>query len=400
MTGRTPVPPADPSGGPLIYLVAGEPSGDRIGGHLMRALQERTAGAVAFAGIGGPAMAAAGLRSLFSIDLFSVMGLDHLPHLHRILRRVRELERDIARRRPDCVVTIDAQTLSGHIGRRLARRGIPVVHYVAPTVWAWRPGRAGKIARYLSHLLTIFPFEAPLFERFGLPVTFVGHPAAEPDPPDAAAVAAFRRRHAGGGAGPVLCLLPGSRRREVARQLPLYRAAIGRLQKSGLAPACLLPAVAPVRDAVAALTADWPAPLALLPADDTRYLAFAASDAALAASGTVTVELAMAGTPTVVTYKVPWHDRALARLVVNTPHVCAVNVAAGAEIMPECVLERARPAEIVAALAPLLRDPALRRGQSDRIRAVAQTLSVPGRKPGAIAADAILKIVRDRTGHE
>ncbi len=378
----------------------GEPSGDQIGGHLIAALKRQTAGSVDFGGIGGPEMAAAGLRSLFPIDLFSVMGLDYVPRLRSILRRMKQLERDIARRRPDCVVTIDAQALSGHMGRRLARRGETLVHYVAPTVWAWRPGRARVIARRLTHLLTIFPFEAPWFEAHGLPVTFVGHPAAEPEPPEAGAIADFRRRHAGDGAGPVLCLLPGSRRKEVHRQLPVYRAAIERLKGGGLAPVCLMPTVSSVKELAAALTADWPAPLVPLPADDSKYLAFGAADAALAASGTVTVELAIAGTPTVVTYNLPWLEGKLARLLVNTPYVSAVNIAAGEEIMPECLLERCRPEQVADALAPLLRDPALRRTQAARIRAVAETLSIPGRKPSDIAAEAILNIIGEKKRDE
>ena len=399
-----PAVPPEPGGPgdrrPLIYFIVGEPSGDQIGGHLIRALQEQTANGVELAGIGGPAMAAAGLESLFPIDLFSVMGFDYVPRLRSILGRMNQLERDVARRRPDCVVTIDAQALSGHMGRRLARRGVTLVHYVAPTVWAWRPGRARVIARRLTHLLTIFPFEAPWFEPLGLPVTFVGHPAAEPDPPDAAAVADFRRRCLDGRDGHLLCLLPGSRRKEVRRQLPLYRTVVERLKGDGLAPVCVMPTVPQVRDLAAALSAEWPAPLNLLPAEDSKYLAFAASDAALAASGTVTVELAIAGTPAVVTYKVAWHQILLARLLLNTPYVSAVNIAAGEEIMPEFVMERCRPAAIADALAPLLHDPALRRAQAARIRAVAQTMSVPGRKPSAIAADAILRIIQDKPRDE
>lgn len=384
------------AGRPLVYFIVGEPSGDQIGGHLIRALKRQTGDEVDFGGIGGPAMAEAGLESLFSIDLFSVMGLDYLPRLRTILARMKQLERDIARRRPDCVVTIDAQALSGHMGRRLARRGETLVHYVAPTVWAWRPGRAKVIAGRLTHLLSIFPFEAPWFEPHGLPVTFVGHPAAEPDLPDPADVAGFRNRHAGDGAGPLLCMLPGSRRKEVRRLLPVYRATIQRLKSVGLAPVCLMPTVASIRDLASALTADWPAPLVALPADATRYLAFAAADAALAASGTVTVELAFAGTPAVVTYKLPRLEGRLARFLVNSPYASAVNFAAGEEIMPECILERCRPEILADALAPLLRDPALRRAQAARIRAVARTLSVPGRKPSAIAAETVLRIIRER----
>jgi len=398
------MPPTEGSGRatspPLVYFIVGEPSGDQIGGHLMAALQQQTNGNVAFAGLGGPAMQAAGLQSLFPIDLFAVMGLDFLPGLREILRRMRQLEADIAAHRPDCVVMIDAQTLSHRMGARLHGLGIPLVQYVAPTVWAWRAGRAKRVARHLDHLLTIFPFEAPWFEPHGLPTTFVGHPAAEPDPPSATAIDAFRRDHLADAAGPVLALLPGSRRKEVRRQLPLYRKVMQRLAGQGIAPTCVVPLVGSVAEQAGPMLADWPAPLVTVPAEQYKQLVFAASDVALAASGTVTVELAVAGTPTVVSYKLPWHESKVGRFVLKTPYVSAVNIAADAEIMPECVLDRCTPDRIVAALASLLQDRSLRNAQAARIRDAAARLSVPGRKPSAIAAEAVLKIINERADHE
>lgn len=386
---------------PLIYFIVGEPSGDQIGGHLMRALTRQTGGAIEFAGIGGPAMAEAGLRSLFSIDLFAVMGLDFLPGLREILKRMTQLENNIVSRQPDCVVMIDAQTLSSRMGKRLKKQGVPLVQYAAPTVWAWRAGRAAKVARYLDHLLTIFPFEAPYFEPRGLATTFVGHPAAEPDPPSSAAIDAFRESHVGeagrgDGGTPVLCLLPGSRRKELRRQLPLYREVLRQINAQGVTPVCLMPLVSTVRGLAEEMTADWPAPLIRLPAESTKYLAFGAADVALAASGTVTVELAIAGTPTVVSYKLPWHESRIGRMVLKTPYVSAVNIIAGAEIMPECVLDRCKPSLIVDELLPLLTNPALRAEQAARIRTVGDRLAVQGRKPSDIAAEAILTLVTER----
>lgn len=392
-----------PEQAPLIYFIVGEPSGDQIGAHLMRALTSRTGGAIRFAGIGGPDMADAGLRSLFPIDLFAVMGLDFLPGLREILKRMKQLEADIVRRQPDCVVMIDAQTLSSRMGKRLKKHGVPLIQYVAPTVWAWRAGRAAKVARHLDHLLTIFPFEAPYFEPHGLATTFVGHPAAEPDPPSGEEIQAFRESQfqqaaVGDPEAPVLCLLPGSRRKELRRQLPLYRDVLHRLALGGLTPICLMPVVSTVRGLAEDLTADWPAPLVLLPAESAKYLAFGAADAALAASGTVTVELAIAGTPAVVSYKLPWHESRIGRFVLKTPYVSAVNIAAGAEIMPECVLDRCTPPLIVDQLRPLLNDPALRAEQSAAIRKVSARLAVEGRKPSDLAAEAILKVVTEQQG--
>jgi len=386
---------------PLIYFIVGEPSGDQIGAHLIRALKSRTDGTIEFAGIGGPAMAETGFESLFSIDLFAVMGLDFLPGLREILKRMKQLERDIISRRPDCVVLVDAQTLASRMSRRLRKHGIPMVQYVAPTVWAWRAGRAAKVAQHLDHLLTIFPFEAQYFERHGLTTTFVGHPAAEPDPPAANDIETFRKTQISAAAGddsgaPLLCLLPGSRRKELRRQLPLYRDVLKRLKTSDVTPICLMPVVSSVRALAEQLTADWPAPLILLPAERTKYLAFGAADAALAASGTVTVELAVAGTPTVVSYKLPWHESRIGRLALKTPYVSAVNITAAAEVMPECVLDRCKPSLIVEKLLPLLTDPALQAAQSARIRAVGERLAVPGRKPSDLAAEAILTVMNDR----
>ncbi len=385
---------------PLVYFIVGEPSGDQIGSHLISALLHQSEGNIATAGIGGPAMATVGLESLFPIDLFSVMGLDFLPGIWQILRRMRQLEDDIVACRPDCIVMIDAQTLSQKMAARLQPLNIPLVQYVAPTVWAWRAGRAKSISRHLRHLLTIFPFEAHWFEAYGLSTTFVGHPAAEPDPPIDEEIESFRLAHLANTATPTLALLPGSRRKEVRRHLPLYRTVMQRLIAQGMTPTCLVPLVRSVADYAKTFLEDWPSSLVTVPAEQYKHVVFAISDAALAASGTVTVELAVAGTPTVVCYKVPWHEGMVARLIINTPHVSAINILAAAEIMPEYALDRCTPDGIVSALAPLLRDPSLRAEHAKRIRDTAAHLSVPGQKPSDIAARAILRIINEAPEHE
>ena len=193
--------------GPLIYITVGEPSGDQLASHLVRALREATGGAVRFAGLAGERMRAEGLSSLFPIGELALMGLEVVPKLPRLLRRLSETAADIRLRKPDALVMVDAQTFSQKIGEKLKGAPFPILQYVAPTVWAWKPGRAEKVARYLTRLLSIFPFEAPYFEKHGLPVSFVGHPAAEAAgvPADGAALRARLGLSGGDPLPPWLC---------------------------------------------------------------------------------------------------------------------------------------------------------------------------------------------------
>ncbi|HSR72174.1 MAG TPA: lipid-A-disaccharide synthase, partial [Kiloniellales bacterium] len=220
---------APDDGAPLVFLVAGEPSGDLLGARLMAALEQESGGRARFAGVGGSAMTAAGLKSLYPMADLSHMGLaEVVPHLPRLIRRLGETVTAIARLRPDIVVTIDSPEFSFRVARSARRLGIPLVHYVAPQVWAWRPGRARRLAQRVDHLLVLLPFEPAFFERFGLACSFVGHSVLESGAARGDG-AAFRRRHGLAESTPLVAVLPGSRGGEVRRLLPVFGPALARL---------------------------------------------------------------------------------------------------------------------------------------------------------------------------
>lgn len=388
--------------GPLVYLIAGEPSGDQLGALLMQALRDQTGGAVRFVGIGGPRMIAAGMESLFPMSDLALMGLEIVPKLPLLLRRIRETVADIRARRPDVLVTIDAQGFSKRIGKALKGAPFPIVQYVAPTVWAWKPWRARTVSRYLTHLLTIFPFEAPFFDRHGLANTFVGHPAAE-NARRAGDRAGLRARLGIPADGPVLCALPGSRRGEIRRHLPVFRATLVLLKQRFPDLVCIVPTVPNVADTVEADARTWPVPTHVLRVAEDKYDAFAAADAALAASGTVTSECAFAGLPTIVMYKINQAFAQTLRFTLKSrwvKYASAINLVADREILPEYLQHHCTPEALAAAVGTLLADPAAHSRQVAEIRAAVTMLAVDGERPSRIAARTILDIVsRWRESH-
>lgn len=374
-------------------LIAGEASGDVIGARLMAALRQRSDGRISFSGIGGEAMAAQGLSSLFPIEELSVMGLfEVLPRAVGLLRRIREVAGTAIAERPDVVVSIDSPGFSLRVARRLRGQGIPLVHYVAPQVWAWRPGRAAKIAGLLDHLLTLFDFEPAYFEPHGLPCTVVGHPIVESGAGRGDGVD-FRRRHEIAPDARILALLPGSRRGEVARLMPVYAETVRRLRQANPALVPVLLAAPAVRDTVGALAASWPAGPVLLPPASEKYDAFAAADVALAASGTVTLELALAGLPTVVAYRINPLTAVLARRLIRVNHASLVNILLQREVSPELLQEDCRPDRIADTLQELLAARAGGCGQRTVASEVAGRLAGDGPAPSLRAAEAVLKVI-------
>lgn len=384
-------PSAVDDAGPLIFLVAGEPSGDLLGARLMAALKVATRGRVRFAGIGGAAMAEQGLESQFPLSDLAVMGIvEVIPHARLILRRVRETAEAVKRLRPAVVVTIDAPAFSFRVGRKLKGAGIPLVHYVAPSVWAWRPRRAKMIAQFLDHLLVFLPFEPPYFTREGLAATFVGHPAAEAPTGDRAA---FRARHGIPDGAPVLVMLPGSRRGEVRRHLPIFRATIARLAQHVPNLRVVVPTVPTVDREVRAAVAEFPLPVLAVCADE-KYDAFAAGDLALAASGTVVLELAAAGLPMVVTYRVSPLSAWIARRMVKVTQVSLINLVLGRAAVPELIQEQCRPELLAEALVRLLRDDAARARQKADLAETMRALTPEGATPSERAAAVVLELAR------
>jgi len=383
------------NGGPLIFLVAGEPSGDSLGARLMAALRERTGGAVRFAGVGGPAMAGQGLSSLFPMADLTVMGLaEVLPRLPLLLRRIGETARAARRLEPDAVVTIDSPDFNFRLAKRLRNAGIPLVHFVAPSVWAWRPGRARVIARRIDHLLALLPFEPPYFEREGLACTFVGHPVVESGA-DRGDGAAFRRRHGIADDASLLCLLPGSRASETSRLLPVFAETAARLAAGRPDLRFVVPLAPSVDDAVKRSVADWAVPVVVVEDVAEKYDAFAAATAALAASGTVALELAMAGTPAVIAYRMSPPTAWLARRLLRVRHVSLVNLVLDRAVMPEFLQADCRADRLADAVGRLLDDAGARRAQVTAGREALARLGLGGPSPGLRAADAVLTVVAE-----
>ena len=392
-------PPDDQPGetGPLVFLVAGEASGDNLGARLMAALKERTGNRIRFAGIGGAAMAQEGLVTLFPIGELSLMGLaEILPHLPRLLRRLGETTAEVARLRPQAVVTIDSPEFSFRIARRIAHLGIPRIHYVAPQVWAWRPGRARKLVGTIDHLLALLPFEPRFFEAAGLPCSFVGHPVVESGAGRGDG-AAFRVRHGIAAEATVISVLPGSRHNEVRRLLPVFERAAEILARDRPELVFAVSTVEAVREEVAAAVWTWPRAAIVVTDPAEKFDAFAASRAAIAKSGTVTLELALAGVPMVVCYKVSAVTGFLARRLVLVSHASLVNLLAERVVVPELIQEACTPAGIAEKVAPLLDEGAIRAAQLAGFEEVVGRLGGKSPAPSERAAEAVLEIIASKT---
>ena len=378
--------------GPLIFLIAGEPSGDALGASLMKGLKTRRKG-LRFAGVGGERMAEEGLESLFPMKELSVMGLaEVLPRVPKLLARIRETAREAERLRPSAVVTIDSPDFSFRVAKRLKGQGIPLVHYVAPSVWAWRPGRAKKIAAFLDHLLTLLPFEPPYFEREGLAATCVGHPVVEGGA-DRGDGERFRNEYGVANDDTVLCLLPGSRMGEVKRLLPVFAEAVALIKTRYPDLQVLIPTVNAVEYEVRANVTHWPVTCTVVTSTQDKYDAFAASHVALAASGTVSLELAMAGLPTVIAYRVNALSAWLAKRLLKVRWVSLVNILRDGNVVPELLQENCTPERLAASVHVLLSDEVARRLQKDESRKALEDLGLGGPSPGLRAADAVLGVI-------
>lgn len=379
-----------------IFIIAGEASGDALGGALMAALKTLAGRPVEFAGIGGPAMIAEGLDSRFDYHELSVMGLvEILPHARRLLRRIRETATAIDADPPDVLVTIDSPGFVFRVIKRLARRDCPRIHYVAPTVWAWRPGRVHKFRRYFDHLLALLPFEPGYFMCVGLPCTFVGHPVVEGAIDTQSARREFRTAHGLGEETPLLCVLPGSRNGEIDRHLAVFGETAALLARHVDGLRTVLPTLPHLRDRLAAETAAWPVPVTIVADAAARRGAMAACDAALAASGTVTVELARLGVPTVVGYRVAPLTAWLLRRLIRVEHASIVNLIADRAVIPEFIQDAMQPAAMADALHSLIDDPARRAAMRSAQAAAMRALGAEDEPPSRRAAAVVLDVVRD-----
>lgn len=373
-----------------VFLVAGEESGDRLGAALMRALKARVPD-VTFRGVGGFEMAAEGMPSLFRIDDLAIVGLATIPQrLPIILSRIRQTARAAVREQPDVVVIIDAPDFTHRVARRIRKYApqIPIVDYVSPSVWAWRPRRARVMRRYIDHVLALLPFEPEVHKRLGgPPCTYVGHPLVEQaDDLRPNAEEAVRRATD----PPVLLVLPGSRRGEIKRLIDPFRRTVELIAKRVWPLDVVIPTTAHLADVVTRETADWPIRPQIVVKRDERHAAFRRARAALAKSGTVTLELAVSGVPMVTAYKVSGLEAAIARRLIRVPSVILANLVLGENAVPEFIQQDCQPATLAAALTPLLSDTPERRRQAEAFARLDSIMEIGCAVPAGKAAEIVL----------
>jgi lipid-A-disaccharide synthase len=379
-------------------LVAAEASGDERGAGLARALRRRLGEAVRFVGVGGPHMAAEGVQSPFDIAELSVLGLvEGLTAYPRVVRRADETAALAAREKPDVAVLIDSWGFTLRVAQRLRRQdpSLPLIKYVGPQVWATRPGRARTLARAVDHLLSIHAFDAPYFEAEGLSVTFVGNSAltldfSQADP------GRLRAQIGAGPQDPILLVLPGSRPAEIERILPSFEAAVAILKRDRPDLQVVVPAAPTVAELVKSRLAGWRSPAWVVEGEAAKLDAMKAATVALACSGTVTTQLALAGAPMVVAYRIGPLTYAVLKRLVRTRYITLFNIAADQPIAPELIQQDCNGPALAAEVARRLDDPALRPAQVRAQYAGLVKMGLGGPDPDEAAAEAVLKIVEER----
>lgn len=377
-----------------VFILAGEPSGDKLGGALMAGLKELHP-KVSFEGVGGVLMQAEGLSSRFDMSELSVMGLaEILPKYRHLKRRIAQTAHAVFEMQPDVLITIDSPDFSLRLAK-LVKAGsrIRTVHYVAPTVWAWRAGRAAKMAKHIDQVLALLPFEPPYMQAAGMRCDFVGHPVVAEPVASADEAAVFRSAH-GITDAPLLMVLPGSRRSEVARLGGRFSEVVRQLKAQHPELQIVVPAAAPVADAVLTLTADWPDTTVLDPrwghyeaAMSEKRAAFRAADVALAASGTVSLELAAADTPMVIAYDMSPLSRMIISRMVKIDTVTLVNLVSDTRVVPEFIGKACQPSDIAKGIADVMAAPD---GQRAAMALTMERLGHGGKSPGMRAAQAVL----------
>lgn len=380
-----------PPPSPLVWILAGEASGDVLGARLMHALRARNPH-IRFAGVGGTRMAQEGLASLFPMRDLAVMGLvEILPRVRQLSRRLNQAVADIAAQKPDLVITIDSPGFALRLLRRIAGMGMLRVHYVAPQVWAWRQKRVRKFPGLWDELLCLLPFEEEFFGRHSLKTRFVGHPVLQSGAQEGNA-ARFRARHGLADNARVLVLMPGSRRSEVPRLLPVFGQMLALLRTSMPDVVPVVPVSPVVAATVEQAVHNWPVrPIVVTDVDD-KHDAFAAAGAALTKSGTSTLELALAGVPMAVTYRVNPLTAFMARRLIRVPYVAMVNLLAGRAIVPELLQENCAPDVLAREVQTLFENPTVAQAQKAAFASVLHGLEGPG---GSLPADAAASAVLD-----
>jgi lipid-A-disaccharide synthase len=396
-----------PASRPLrIAMLAGEASGDALGASLMEAFARSTPGEPQFFGVGGERMAELGFDSLFPQHEIAVNGImPVLKRLPTLLRRMRQTAAFIVAQRPDVLVTIDSPDFSLRVARRVRRAApeLPTVHWVCPSVWAWRPGRARAMKPYIDRILCLLPFEPhELFQLHGPEGVYVGHPLVE-------RLALLRPGEPGSGNSlegevravdaPLVLLLPGSRGSEISRLLPVMGEAAALIRSARPDARFVLPAVPHLLGRIREAAAGWRVPVEIVTGEAAKLSAFRRARAALAASGTVTLELALARVPTVACYRVSRPEAALARRVLRIPSVILPNLALGQNVVPELLQEAATPEAMAREMLEVIDEGDMRAAQLRAFERLEAVMTLPGgARPSDAARDAVLETLREKRG--
>jgi lipid-A-disaccharide synthase len=378
-----------------IVLIATEESGDRLGANLMKVLRQRLGGAVRFEGVGGRSMAREGLTSWFPIEELSIIGLAAVVgQLPKILRLIKQTAAAVTEAEPDIVVIIDSPDFTHRVAKRV-RAGdpkIPIVDYVSPSVWAWRPGRARAMLSYVDHVLALLPFEPEAYQRLrGPPCSFVGHPLTEQLDSLRPNADEQLRRDA---APPVLLVLPGSRRSEIRHHMAVFGQTLARLKDEGAAFELILPTMPHLQAAVTEALKTWPVQPRVVIGEQEKRAAFRIARAALAKSGTVTLELALSGVPMVTAYRTGAVEAWILLRAINVNSVILANLVIGDNVVPEFLQQDCVPEKLVPVLRELLGDTPQRRKQTEAFAKIDQIMSTGNQPPSARAADIVLTTMR------
>jgi lipid-A-disaccharide synthase len=370
-----------------FYLVAGEASGDRLGAALMRGIKAEAPGNIEFFGVGGPLMQAEGLNSLFNMNELAIFGLfEVLPKYRQLKRRLEQTALDLLSKAPDALITIDSPGFCLRLAARVrAEFTGKIIHYVAPSVWAWKPKRAEKMAAHVDHVLALLPFEPPYMQAAGMSCDFVGHPVVAEAPPSPVAVDRLQAD------GPLITLLPGSRMGEVTRLAPIFFEVARQIQGYRFAiPVAGSHLVEPLERLLAdsGLKAEL-----ILPETGLKTAVFAASDLALAASGTVSIELAAVGTPMVIGYKTNWLSAAIMSRAMLAPSFTLVNLLTDSQAVPEFEPRDCSVKNLLEAMQKLLEDPDARAAQIETGQQAIMALGKGGEDPGLRAARSVLSVL-------
>ncbi|WP_079607424.1 lipid-A-disaccharide synthase [Bradyrhizobium erythrophlei] len=378
-----------------IFLIATEESGDRLGANLMKVLRQRLGGAVRFEGVGGQQMAREGLASLFPIEKLSIMGLAAVvKQLPKILRLIRETAEAVTAASPDILVIIDSPDFTHRVARRVRARdpSIPIVDYVSPSVWAWRPGRARAMLGYVDHVLALLPFEPEEYRRLrGPPCSYVGHPLTGQVGVLRPGVDEQKRRDE---PPPVLLVLPGSRRSEIRHHMAVFGETLGRLQAEGMSFELVLPTMPHLLEAVREGIKSWPVQPRIVIGEQEKRAAFRIARAALAKSGTVTLELALAGVPMVTAYRTGAIEAWVLLRAIKVKSVILANLVVGENVIPEFLQRDCSPEKLSQALRDVLNDSPSRRRQLDAFAGIDKIMSTGSQPPGVRAADIVLAALR------